>query len=42
MAIRVKVDEDLPKQVADLFTERGHDAATVVRQGWQGLPDIEL
>jgi len=42
MAIRVKVDEDLPKQIADLFTERGYDAATVAEQGWQGLPDREL
>jgi hypothetical protein len=33
MSIRVKVDEDLPRQVADLFSERGHDAVTVVMQG---------
>ncbi|MGH9425865.1 MAG: DUF5615 family PIN-like protein [Terriglobia bacterium] len=42
MAIRIKVDEDLPRQVADLFAERGYDAATVVGQSWQGLPDKEL
>ena len=42
MSIRVKVDEDLPGQMADLFTQRGYDAATVVMQGWQGLSDEEL
>ena len=42
MSIRVKVDEDLPRQVADLFAERGHDAVTVVMQGWQGLVDDAL
>ena len=42
MAIGVKVDEDLPRQVADLFTAQGYDAATVVMQGWQGLADGEL
>src|SRR5437868_12839968 len=36
---RVKLDEDLPRQVADLFIARGHDTATVVEQGWQGTPD---
>lgn len=42
MSIRVKVDEDLPGQIADLLTQRGYDAATVVMQGWQGLSDEEL
>lgn len=42
MNIRVKVDEDLPQQVADLFAARGCDATTVVVQGWQGLPDGAL
>jgi predicted nuclease of predicted toxin-antitoxin system len=42
MNIGVKVDEDLPRQVADLFAERGYHAVTVVMQGWQGLPDDEL
>ena len=26
MSIRVKVDEDLPRQVAELFSACGHDA----------------
>ena len=42
MSIRVKVDEDLPRQVADLFSERGQDAVTVVMQGWQGFTDAAL
>ncbi|MGH7907067.1 MAG: hypothetical protein ACREP6_10600 [Candidatus Binataceae bacterium] len=36
MSPRVKVDEDLPRQIADLMAARGHDAATVMGQGWQG------
>ncbi|MBI3248307.1 MAG: DUF5615 family PIN-like protein [Deltaproteobacteria bacterium] len=42
MAIRVKIDEDLPKQIAELFAQHGYEAATVVEQGWQGLPDEQL
>lgn len=42
MSVRVKVDEDLPRQIADLLIARGHDAATVVGQGWQGIPDEVL
>jgi predicted nuclease of predicted toxin-antitoxin system len=38
----VKIDEDLPRQVADLAADRGYDAATVVGQGWQGASDDEL
>jgi predicted nuclease of predicted toxin-antitoxin system len=38
----VKIDEDLPRQVADLVAERGYDATTVVGQGWQGMSDGEL
>ena len=36
---RVKVDEDLPRQIAGLLVARGHDATTVAEQGWQGTPD---
>jgi len=42
MSIRVKVDEDLPRQVAELFSAWGHNAVTVVMQGWQGLADEAL
>ena len=37
--MKVKIDEDLPQQTADLFVTRGHDAKTVVQQGRQGQPD---
>jgi predicted nuclease of predicted toxin-antitoxin system len=40
--VRIKVDEDLPRQIADLLISRGHDAATVVGQGWQGVSDDVL
>jgi predicted nuclease of predicted toxin-antitoxin system len=36
---RLKVDEDLPPQVAEILTAYGHDARTVVAQGWRGFPD---
>jgi predicted nuclease of predicted toxin-antitoxin system len=36
------VDEDLPRQLAELLVGRGHDTATVVEQGWQGKPDHDL
>jgi predicted nuclease of predicted toxin-antitoxin system len=39
---RIKVDEDLPQQIAELFTGHNNDATTVVEQGWQGLPDDVL
>ena len=42
MSVHLKIDEDLPRQVADLFAERGYDAITVGMQGWSGLPDSEL
>jgi len=39
---RVKVDEDLPRQLVELLASRGHDAVTVVAQGWQGKSDDDL
>ena len=42
MITHVKIDEDLPRQVADIVGARGYDVATVVGQGWQGLSDDEL
>lgn len=38
----VKVDEDLPKDVAAVFAAAGYAAATVHEQGWGGLLDEEL
>lgn len=37
-----KVDEDLPREVADTFAEYGYDATTALRQGWQGMRDNDL
>jgi predicted nuclease of predicted toxin-antitoxin system len=42
VSVKVKVDEDLPRQIADLLIAFGHDATTVVEQGWQGLSDEAL
>ena len=40
--MRVKLDENLPIQLKRLFTESGHDAATVVDEGLGGAPDTEI
>ncbi len=42
MIALVKIDEDLPRQVGDLFAEQGYDAATVMGQGWLGVSDDDL
>lgn len=42
MIAQVKIDEDLPRQIADLVAARGYDALTVMGQGWQGASDDEL
>ena len=42
MAVRLKVDENLPGDVADALVSHGYDAVTVGDQGWQGLNDDEL
>ena len=38
----VKIDEDLPSDLCDVLERFGYGAATVVGQGWSGLPDDEL
>lgn len=40
--MRVKLNESLPIQLKALFTESGHDAATVVDEGMDGAPDAEI
>ncbi len=40
--MRVKLDENLPVQFRSLFTESGHDAATVVDEGLGGAPDTDV
>jgi len=42
VSARVKVDEDLPRQIAEMLNARGHNATTVLEQGWQGAPDDVL
>ncbi len=40
--MRIKVDEDLPRQVADSLNARGHEAITVHQQQMGGWKDPEL
>ena len=40
--MRVKIDENLPVQLKRLFTESGHDAATVLDEGMDGATDAEV
>ena len=40
--MRFKLDENLPIQFKRLFTESGHDAATVIDEGIGGVTDGEL
>ena len=42
MPIGIKVDEDLPGEVADLLRGAGHDARTVVQEGLKGSSDDQL
>jgi predicted nuclease of predicted toxin-antitoxin system len=38
----VKVDEDLPRQIVDTLNMQGHEAVSVLGQGWQGASDDVL
>ena len=40
--MRFKLDENLPLQLKRLFTESGHDAATVLDEGMGGATDAEV
>jgi predicted nuclease of predicted toxin-antitoxin system len=42
MAMRIKVDEDLPKIAAQMLRERGYQADNVVEQGMGGWKDPAL
>ena len=42
MPLQIKVDEDLPEDVARLFSEAGYIAHTVRQQGWGGIDDEDL
>jgi predicted nuclease of predicted toxin-antitoxin system len=38
----LKVDENLPNEIAELLNRHGCDALTVGDQGWKGMADDEL
>ena len=40
--MRFKLDENLPNEMAELFAEAGHDAATVLGQRMSGTEDSDL
>jgi predicted nuclease of predicted toxin-antitoxin system len=40
--MRIKIDENLPIEVAELFKQAGHDAITVMEQGLGGEADDEI
>lgn len=40
--MKLKVDENLPVEVAEVLREAGHDAATVLEQGLGGHPDPDV
>lgn len=42
MPVPVKVDEDLPGDIASMCIAAGYDATTVYLQGHSGLPDDQL
>lgn len=42
MPVRLKVDENLPNEIAELLSQHGCDALTVHNQGWQGTADDQL
>jgi predicted nuclease of predicted toxin-antitoxin system len=42
VAVKLKVDENLPEEIADLLTRHGYDAVTVADQGWRGMADPDL
>jgi predicted nuclease of predicted toxin-antitoxin system len=42
MSMQVKVDEDLPGEIARLCEAAGYPASTVYSQGHSGMPDDQL
>jgi predicted nuclease of predicted toxin-antitoxin system len=40
--MKFKVDENLPVEVAELLSQAGHDAATVIDQALGGHPDSDI
>lgn len=42
MPVRVKVDEDLPGDVAEILRAAGHNASSVMEQSMSGIADEKL
>ena len=42
MMLKFKVDENLPKEAAELFASAGHDAVTVGEQRMAGQSDVNV
>jgi len=42
MPLSIKVDEDLPEEVASIFSAIGYETVTVRAQGWSGMVDEDL
>ena len=42
LGMRLKLDEDLPVELADVFREAGHDSVTVLDQDLMGARDFDL
>ena len=42
MPVSIKVDEDLPDEVASIFSAAGYETVTVHAQGWSGVVDEDL
>ena len=42
MPVSIKVNEDLPPAIAQVFGQAGHDTSTVLEQGWSGCSDEVL
>ena len=42
MSLKIKVDEDLPRQAVQILQEHGYDVASVIEQGMGGWKDPQL
>jgi predicted nuclease of predicted toxin-antitoxin system len=40
--MKIKLDENIPRRLVDVFAEAGHDVDTVVNQGLAGHPDAAV
>ena len=40
--MKIKLDENMPEDAAEILTAAGHDAGTALRQGLGGRPDSDV